>query len=180
MLNGIKMINNIFTRLKYKFLGQKEYLNYLRKQGIVIGNDCEIYSDVSFGSEPYLIEIGNHVRITKGCKFITHDGGVWVLRHKYGNNEIDLIKKITIGNNVHIGINTIIMPGVKIGDDVIIGCGAVVTKNVPDGEIWGGVPAKKIKTVKEYYDNHKDEFEYTKNMSLKEKKEYLIKKYMKE
>lgn len=180
MLNGIKMTNSVLKRLKFKLLGQREYLNYLRKQGIVIGNDCEIYNDVSFGSEPYLIEIGNHVRITQGCKFITHDGGVWVLRYKYNINDIDLVNKIKVGNNVHIGMNSIIMPGVKIGNDVIIGCGAVVTKDIPDGEIWGGVPAKKIKTIKEYYDNHKDEFDYTKNMSMKEKKEYLSEKYMKE
>lgn len=174
------MINSMFKKFKFKLLGQREYLNYLRKQGIVIGNDCEIYNDVSFGSEPYLIEIGNHVRITQGCKFITHDGGVWVLRYKYNINDIDLVNKIKVGNNVHIGMNSIIMPGVKIGNDVIIGCGAVVTKDIPDGEIWGGVPARKIKTIKEYYDNHKAEFDYTKNMSMKEKKEYLIEKYMKE
>jgi Acetyltransferase (isoleucine patch superfamily) len=171
-------MKRIYNQLIIFFCHQQKYQQYLRKLGIKIGNDCEIHKSVSFGSEPYLIEIGNHVRITRGCQFITHDGGVWVLRQKYENDNIDLINTIKIGDNVHIGINTILMPGVTIGNNVIIGCGAVVTKDIPDGEIWGGIPAKKIKTIEEYYDNHKCEFEYTKNMTENEKKEYLIKKYM--
>ncbi|MFR1295915.1 MAG: hypothetical protein ACLSBH_11080 [Coprobacillus cateniformis] len=79
-----------------------------------IGEECEIYKDVVFGSEPYLIEIGDHVRITNGCKFITHDGGVWVIRQLMDDNEIDLFGKIIVGNNVHIGMNCIIMPNVKL------------------------------------------------------------------
>lgn len=41
---------------------------------------------------------------------------------------------------IHIGVNMVIMPGVTIGDNCIIGCGAVVTKDIPSGEIWGGRP----------------------------------------
>ena len=63
-----------------------------------------------------MIEIGDNVRITSGVRFVTHDGGVWVLRHKYSElSDIDLFGKIRIGNNVHIGFNAIIMPGVTIG-----------------------------------------------------------------
>jgi len=54
-------------------------------------------------------------------------------------------KEIVIGNNVWIGTRVIIMPGVKIGNNSIIGSGAVVTKSFPDNSIIGGVPAKFIK-----------------------------------
>lgn len=148
-----------------------------RDYGVRIGDGCEIYENVSFGSEPYLVTIGNHVRITAGVKFITHDGGVWVVREMMNMSDIDKFGAITIGNNVHIGMNSIIMPGVSIGDNCIIGCGAVVTKNVPPYEIWGGVPARKIKTVAEYFQQHEHAFEHTKQMNSDEKKAYLIKKY---
>lgn len=56
-------------------------------------------------------------------------------------------------------MNTIIMPGVSIGENSIVGCGAVVTKNIPPKEIWGGVPAHFIETVDEYYEKNKDKLE---------------------
>lgn len=162
---------------KKKTCNDKEWIDHLRSKGVTIGEGCEIHRDVMWGSEPYLIKIGNHVRITNGCRFITHDGGVWVLREKYKNNTIDLFGMITVGNNVHIGMDSIIMPGVKIGNNVIIGCGAVVTHDIPDGEVWGGVPARKIKTIEEYYEKNKDRFDMTKGYSEDEKKAYLINKY---
>lgn len=162
----------VFSKLKNLFLSHDDYKFY-RSKGIKLGNNCEIYGDVSFGSEPYLISIGDHVRITNGVRFVTHDGGLWVLREKYNMPNIDKFGPIKIGNNVHIGINSIIMPGVTIGDDVIIGCGAVVTKDIPNGEIWGGVPARKIKTLEEYFEKNSDSFHQTKGMSALDKKEYL-------
>lgn len=100
-------------------------------------------------------------------------GGVWVIRQLKKDPSIDLFGKITIGDNVHIGINTIVMPGVSIGSNCIIGCGAVVTKNIPDGEVWAGVPARKINTVEEYYSKHLNEYEHTKQLSYEQKKQYL-------
>ena len=162
-----------------KTASDEAWIDYLQSKGVTIGKGCEIYRDVVWGSEPYLIKIGDHVRITSGCRFITHDGGVWVLREKYGNDSIDLFGSIIVGDNVHIGMDSIIMPGVKIGNNVIVGCGAVVTHDIPDGEVWGGVPARKIKTIEEYYSKNQERFEMTKHLSKEEKKRYLIEKYMK-
>lgn len=158
------------------FGNQSQWQKYLRNIGVDIGSNCEIYKDVSFGSEPYLIKIGNHVRITSGCKFITHDGGVWILRETKGLEDIDLFGKIEIGNNVHIGFNAIIMPGVRIGNNCIVAAGAVVTKSIPDNEIWGGVPARFIEDVENYKKKNKQKIEHTKKLSKIEKKEYLLNK----
>ena len=163
--------------LKKKTANNVEWIEYLRSKGLTIGKDCEIYKDVSWGSEPYLIKIGDHVRITSGCRFITHDGGVWVLRKMYGVDSADLFGPIKVGNNVHIGMNAVIMPGVTVGNNVVIGCGAVVTHDIPDGEVWGGVPARKIKTTEEYYEKNKDRFEVTKGLSAEEKRKYLEEKF---
>lgn len=167
----------LIKKFLYRHCSFSKRAQLLRKQGVIIGENSEIYSDVLFGSEPYLIKLGDNVRITSGVKFVTHDGGIWVIRNKYSLKDADIFGKIEIGNNVHIGMNTIIMPGVHIGSNCIIGCGAVVTKNIPDNSIAVGVPAKVIKTIDEYYDKHKDTCDFTKCMNPKEKKEYILKKY---
>ena len=69
------------------------------------------------------------------------------------------------------------MPGVKIGDNCIIGCGAIVTHDVPDNSVAVGVPARVIETLDEYIEKNKDDFVYTKSMSAKGKRQYLLKKY---
>lgn len=168
-----KIINKIYC--------SKNPIKFWEKRGVKIGKDCEIYPSASFGSEPYLIYIGDHVRINSGVHFVTHDGGAWVLRNYLNDNKnkekIDIFGKIKIGNNVHIGTNAIIMPGVTIGNNCIIGCGAIVTKSIPDNSIAAGVPARIIETINEYAEKNKSRFEYTKHMSYDEKKIYLLNKY---
>ena len=149
----------------------KNPVAYLRNKGAKIGDHCSIASNVSFGSEPYLITLGDHVRLTENVRLITHDGGLWVVRElkeEYKNS--DLFKPIVIGNNVHIGVNSIIMPGVTIGNNVVVGCGAVVTKNIPDNSIAVGCPARVIETVDEYIAKNKDKYIYTKNLSESQKR----------
>ena len=168
---------DLILNILLKILPNDKRIKILRKKGIKIGSGCEIYSNIIWGSEPYLINIGNNVRITSGCKFVTHDGGVWTLRKMKLLENADIFDKINIGDNVHIGLDTIIMPGVTIGNNCIIGCGAVVTKDIPDNTVAVGVPARPIKSIEEYYQKAKENCDYTKNMSLKEKKLYLLKKY---
>ena len=121
-----------------------EYAKFL---GVKVGNDCRIYT-TSFGSEPWLISIGNKVTITSGVQILTHDGGTWLVEDEKGRREY--FNGVEIGNNVFVGVNSIIMPGVKIEDNVIVASGRVVTKSVPEGSIIGGNPAKIIGEFKNY------------------------------
>lgn len=171
----------VIYRLKMKFSSPKQRAKMLKIDciggGIKLGEGCEVYDRVSFGSEPYLIKIGDNVRITAGVNFITHDGGMWVLRNNGMIKDADAFGRIIVGNNVHIGINAIIMPGVTIGDNVVIGVGAVVTKDIPSNCIVAGVPARIVRSLDEYHEKYKDRVDYTKAMSVDNKKKYLRDKY---
>jgi serine acetyltransferase len=71
-----------------------------------------------------------------------------VLRGRYP--DIDLVARIEVGDNVAIGMRSIILPGVRIGSNCIIGCGSVVNRDVPGDTIAAGVPARIIGTLDEY------------------------------
>ena len=169
----------MIKRLLNAWQRRRDPVKYFRKAGATIGKGCEI-NCASLGGEPYLVTLGDHVRLNEGVNLITHDGGVWVLREysKLENADcIDKFGRITIGNNVHVGTNATIMPGVTIGDNVIIGCMAVVTRDIPSNSVAVGVPARVIETVDEYEQKNKDKFDYTKKMDPSAKKEYLKKEY---
>lgn len=151
-----------------------------RKYGVKIGNNCSIGNNVHFGSEPYLVTLGDHVRITESVRFITHDGGMWVLRDLDETyKELDLIHPIVIGNNVHIGIGAVIMPGVHVGNNVIIGCGSIVTKDVPSDTVVAGIPARVIRSIQEYAEKNQSRMIRTKMLSREEKKKYLLDRFQK-
>ena len=73
----------------------------------------------NFGTEPYLISLGNNVHVASGVTFINHD-------------------------NVFIGSNSILLYDVHIGNNVIIGAGSIVTKDIPEGVVAAGVPCIPI------------------------------------
>lgn len=179
----MRHISRLINKIEVLFADRVKYLDILRKSGVQIGEHCEIYKSASFGSEPYLISIGNHVRINTGVQFVTHDGGLWVLRDSnagYGDEfkDADKFGKIIIHDNVHIGTNSIIMPGVEIGENVIVGCGAVVTKSIPPNEIWGGTPARKIEGLDEYVEKVRKKYVNTKQFGAEEKKEWLLNNFL--
>ncbi len=148
--------------------------------GVGMGSQCSILGAVSFGSEPYLIELGDHVRIASGTHFVTHDGGAHVLRGMGLLPNAEAFGKIKIGNNVFIGISTIIMPGVNIGDNVVIGAGSIVTKDIPSNCVAAGVPARVIKTIDAYHEGLKHKVDFTKDMIMDKKRAYLLQKYARE
>lgn len=108
-----------------------------RLTGMKVGRS-HIGSHCLFDTEhPEDIEIGNRCALTSGVKIITH-----YVHSAKGRGHWYTRGKVKIGNNVHIGLNTMIIQPVTIGNDVIVGAGAVVTKDIPSGEIWGGYSCK--------------------------------------
>ncbi len=101
-----------------------------------------------FGTEPWLITIGNNVYITAGCQFLTHDGGTLILRKEVP--DLELTAPIRIGIDVYLGVRILIMPGVSIGNRCIIGAGSIVTRSIPDNSVAAGVPARVIKSTDDY------------------------------
>lgn len=156
-------------------------IKYARKSGVKIGDGCTLLGRVEWGSEPYLIEIGNHVRITSGVCFVTHDGGMHALRMPWDGHEahptLDLFGKIKVGNNVFIGIQSTIMPGVTIGDNVVIGAGSIVTRDIPSNSVACGVPARVVRTLEEYLEKALREGVPTKGMGPEEKRAFLLKHF---
>lgn len=167
--------SNLIYNFRTKFATNHQYVEILKRGGVQIGNGCTINKDVIFGTEPYLISIGNNVRLTSGVKMVTHDGGLFVPRNLgLIDQRADKMGRIRIGNNVNVGWNAIIMPGVTIGNNCIVGAGAIVNKDVPDNSVVAGVPARVIETIEEYVEKNKDMVVLTKDMSRKEKKAYLL------
>jgi len=121
--------------------GSKRRIKYFRRQGMKIGQDCYI-NNVNFSTEPYLIEIGDHVAVAAGTDFITHDGAIWCFRGELEN--ADVFGRIIIGNNVFIGNNCTILPNTSIGNNCIIGAGSVVRGEFPDDSVIVGNPAKVV------------------------------------
>jgi|TARA_B100000959_G_scaffold18034_1_gene17412 acetyltransferase-like isoleucine patch superfamily enzyme len=108
---------------------------YYRALGCKIGKDCFVSSDRI--NDPYLVTIGDNSII--GSKVI-------ITPHLAEKNDL-VLSPITIGNNCLIGLGAQINPGCVIGDGAVIASRAIVPKytNIPAGEVWAGIPAKKIK-----------------------------------
>lgn len=144
-----------------------------RHSGCKIGENCHIFRDVLLGSEPYLITIGSNVTITSGCKILTHDGGIKVPMRLGLCRNADLFGSVQIGDNVFIGIDTIILPGVKIGTNTVIGAGSVVTKDIPNNSVAAGVPCKILYSIEHYYEKNRLKISQTDSLSYKEKERVL-------
>ena len=121
-------------------------VNYYRKKGVNIGNDCLICSNV-VTYEPFLIKIGNHTTISTNVLFLTHDYS----SHLVIEGSSNLYGKITIGDGCFIGANSIIMYGVTLGNNIIVGAGSVVTKSfIEENIIIAGNPARVVGTWDDY------------------------------
>ncbi len=116
-------------------------VRYLRKLGMKIGERCRIRT-LKFSTEPYLIELGDHVAVAAGTEFITHDGATWVFEDDVDGGGV--FGKIVIGNNVFIGINCIILSNTSVGDNCIIGAGSVVRGQYPENSVIAGNPAQIV------------------------------------
>lgn len=163
-MNPIKII----TKIYWKFFASP--LRYARHIGVNIGENNLIGKN-HWSSEPYLITVGDNCQLTD-CKIFTHGGGGNCVRRYHP--DFDCFGKVTIGDYVYIGTHALIMPGVTIGDNVLVAAGSVVTKSVPSNTVVGGNPAKIICTIEEYYERNKKWDLKSKSLSSSQKKKLLL------
>jgi len=173
------MIKRILLKLKVLWLlnhSNETKIKYYRSLGVKIGDGCRFTGKPLWGSEPYLIEIGNDCLITQ-CTFHTHDGGVKVLNtlNFFQGKSMDKVGRIRVGNNCFIGSGVRIMPGITIGDNCILGAGSIISKNVPSNSVVAGIPAKIICTIEEYYKKNlqRGNFYATGSLSKNDKRKIL-------
>ncbi|WP_293212364.1 MULTISPECIES: acyltransferase [unclassified Microcoleus] len=137
-----------FRGLYVKFCepSSEEYTQFLRLHGNLysIGENCTILPSTVF-TDPSYVRIGNNVHFSSSI-LIGHDGAIAMLNQAY-NVKLDAVGKIDIRDNVFIGYHSIVLRNVTIGPNAIVAAGAVVTKDVAEGDIVAGVPAKPIGRV---------------------------------
>lgn len=138
-------------RIKRKLFGNPEQqeMKYLLEHGLHVGKNFQCFSPYAFDSNwPWLISVGDDVLVSTGVKILSHDAST---------NFVDAHTKIgivDIGNHVFTGANTTILPNVRIGDDVIVGAGSVVSKDIPAGSVCAGNPARVICSIEEHREKH--------------------------
>ena len=160
-------INFLKFRLRYfeRLAKKEDYCKILRFNGIKVGKGTIFYSPNTITIDrqrPWMLEIGDYCKITKGTTILTHDYSRSVLRYYY-HDIVGESGKTIVGNNVFIGMNSIILMGAKIGSNVIIGAGSVVSGNIPDNVVVAGNPAKIIMTLDQFYEKRKKrELEFAK------------------
>ena len=143
----------LLLKARISLMGNHKRTDFLKKSGIFagFGNDC-YYCSRRIPEEPYMVKLHNNVVIAANVNFVTHDVINDMLARKIGAKPGEVLSEFHMGtievfDNVAIGSDVTILYGTKIGPNAIIAAGSVVTKDVPEGVIVGGNPAKVIGTV---------------------------------
>lgn len=144
------MKKTLFRNIYYKLLRRGDLIQRSRYAGVIIGEGCRLNGYPYWGSEPWLIELGNHVEISLRVTFLTHDGATWCFRDKKRYKDVIRYGKIIIDDNCFIGANVTILPGVHIGRNTVVGASSVVTKDLEPNSVYAGNPAKRISSIEDY------------------------------
>lgn len=151
-----------YTTEKLIRMGMKVGKNFGRLHGVVLDP-----------SHCWLIEIGDNVTMAPRVHILCHDAST---KQFLGYTKIG---RVNIGDNVFIGAESVILPGVTIGKNVIVGANSTVTHDIPDNSVVAGSPAKIICTLEEYLSKEKkhmenspcygEEYTLRKNVSLEKR-----------
>lgn len=150
-------IKNLVRKIRDKLVGRVNLseeqlseivIDRIRSGGGTVGENVDILSCTVDLGEPYLIHIGNNVTLT-GIRLLTHDAS---LKKTIGYSKIG---KVHIGDDVFVGVGSIILPNTTIGSKVVVGAGTVVAKDIPDNSVVVGNPMRVICTYDEYTEKNK-------------------------
>ena len=117
---------------------------FLAGPSIIVGNNVFIGAGCEFNIRKG-IEIGSNSLIASGCYFVDHDHDFSERTIPISNQVNGVESSISLGSDVWIGAHVVVLKGVAIGDGAIVAAGSVVNKSIPAYEIWGGVPARKLR-----------------------------------
>ena len=174
-MRAFKFARKIYRKVYSKVMVKLNHVKYAKKIGVNMGEGVHLYGSIGWGTEPWIITLGNNIHITNGVRFITHDGGTLLFRDQVP--DLEITKPIKIGDNVYIGNNVLLLPGVTVGSKGIMGAGDVVTHDIPDNSVAVGVPAKVIKTADEYFEKIQKESLHLGHLKGEEKDKALKKYY---
>jgi acetyltransferase-like isoleucine patch superfamily enzyme len=164
------IINSLLSKICMS--DSKLYISFLRKKGVIIGEGTTFFGHVTIDTQrPCLVEIGRNCNLSDGVFIITHGYDWAVLREKFGEM-LGSSGKVVLEENIFVGINTLILKGVRIGRNTIIGAGSVVTHDIPANCVAAGNPCKVIMTLEEYYKKRKTAY-------IEEAKAYALEIYIK-
>ena len=131
----------------------ESFLNHYRRLGTKIGERTVVYEPTKTFidiTRPWMVSIGDDVKLTRGVTILTH-GYDWSVLAGIHDVVMGSAGEVVIGNNVFVGMNTMILKGVHIGDNVVIGANSLVNKDIPSNCVAAGNPARVIMTIDDYY-----------------------------
>ncbi|WP_321297591.1 acyltransferase [Marinifilum fragile] len=154
----------MIRKIRYLFAltSKKRFHRYLKRKGVIMGKNIHFKNRKTIDldlTRPWLIEIGDNVYFNKHFTLLTHDAVSRLYKIKY-NDFLPLHStgKVKIGNNVAFAREVTVLKGVTIGDNVFIGHGSLVSKDIPSNCIAVGRPAKAVCTIDEYYEKSKKKY----------------------
>ena len=142
-------LKELIYRLRGEFTTEK-----LISMGMTVGKNFKRLNGVILDpGHCWLIEIGDNVTMAPRVHILCHDAST---KQHLGFTKIG---RVTIGDNVFIGAESVVLPGVTIGSNVIIGANSTVTHDIPENSVAAGSPARVVCTVKEYLAKEKARME---------------------
>lgn len=144
-------ISIVLFKLKLRFASLQKKNEMLRGKFFFLGENVKLYT-TDFGSEPYLISIHDNVTCAANVHFVTHDVSCFNMARylNVSENNIDKVGCIELFENAFVGAYSILMPNTSVGKNSVLAAGSLLTKHIPEGEVWGGVPAKFIMKTDDY------------------------------
>lgn len=151
------IIKALGLKIIYGYSNSEEFANKLRNKGVTIGEGTTFYNANSIKidtTRPYGVTIGRNVHITANVSILTHGFDWCVIKGLY-DDVVGSFGEVTIGDNCFIGQGAMILKGVKIPDNTIIGARSLVSKSLPQGGVYAGSPARYICSIEDYYEKRK-------------------------